>query len=78
MDWDDGATKAVYPDRSSYPRLIASDHGDGYSEANVDTSVHPWSAADYTPMGGIPQVAHTYGYLEGAYGIMNEHQLSIG
>ncbi len=26
----------------------------------------------------IPQVAHTYAYFDGSYGIMNEHQLMFG
>ena len=30
------------------------------------------------PIGTIPQVEHTYAYFESVYGIMNEHQLSIG
>jgi len=30
------------------------------------------------PLGFIPQVAHTYAYFDANYGIMNEHQLSIG
>ena len=29
-------------------------------------------------MGYIPQVAHTYSYKDGSYGLQNEHQLSIG
>ena len=30
------------------------------------------------PLGYIPQVAHTYAYFDANYGVMNEHQLSIG
>ena len=30
------------------------------------------------PLGNIPQVAHTYAYFDANYGIMNEHQVSIG
>lgn len=29
-------------------------------------------------MGHIPQVRHTYGYIDGVYGIINEHQLAFG
>ncbi len=31
-----------------------------------------------TPLGYIPQVAHTYAYYDNNYGIMNEYQLLIG
>jgi dipeptidase len=30
------------------------------------------------PLGYIPEVAHTYAYFDANYGIMNEHQVSIG
>ena len=30
------------------------------------------------PLGYIPQVEHTYAYFDANYGVMNEHQLSIG
>ncbi|MEF2144204.1 MAG: C69 family dipeptidase [Desulfovibrionaceae bacterium] len=30
------------------------------------------------PLGFIPQVAHTYAYFDANYGILNEHQVSIG
>jgi dipeptidase len=32
----------------------------------------------YQPVGEIPQVKHTYGYINTAYPCMNEHQLAIG
>ena len=43
--------------------------GPGYGEPGLPQS---------KPLGSIPQVAHTYAYFDGNYGIMNEHQLGIG
>lgn len=51
-----------------YPRIV-SDRAPAY-----DTSGYPASI----PIGMIPQVAHTYAYFDGSYGIMNEHQLMFG
>jgi len=56
-------------DSSETRRMVTSDRGPGY-----DTKDAPLSR----PLGYIPQVAHTYAYFDGNYGIMNEHQLSIG
>ncbi len=33
---------------------------------------------EHSKIGEIPQVAHTYGYINTAYPCMNEHQLAIG
>ena len=52
-----------------YPRLVSKARGPGY-----DTPGWP-----ETPLiGNIPQVAHTYAYFDGNYGIMNEHNLMFG
>lgn len=50
-------------------RIVAKDRGPGYDKSDENPSV---------PLGYIPQVAHTYAYFDANYGIMNEHQLSIG
>ena len=47
---------------------------DGKRAPLYDTKGDPKSV----PLGFIPQVAHTYAYFDANYGIMNEHQLSIG
>lgn len=53
----------------SYPRIVTKERGPGY-----DTPGWP-----ETPLiGKIPQVAHTYAYFDGNYGIMNEHNLMFG
>lgn len=53
---------------SETQRIVTKDRGPGY-----DTPGQP-----SVPLGFIPQVGHTYGYFDANYGIMNEHQLSIG
>lgn len=50
-------------------RIVTRDRGPGYETAGVPPSV---------PLGFIPQVSHTYAYFDANYGLMNEHQLSIG
>lgn len=50
-------------------RIMTRDRGPGYDTPGVPPSV---------PLGYIPQVPHTYAYFDTNYGIMNEHQLSIG
>ncbi|MCL5807654.1 MAG: C69 family dipeptidase [Deltaproteobacteria bacterium] len=54
---------------SETQRIVTRDRGPGY-----DTTGDPSSV----PLGYIPQVRHTYAYFDANYGIMNEHQLSIG
>jgi dipeptidase len=51
-----------------YRNYVGKDRGTVY-----DTGETPSK-----PIGTIPQVGHTYAYFESVYGIMNEHQLSIG
>jgi dipeptidase len=44
----------------------------------TDDNSGPMKRYARVPTGKIPQVAETYGYLAGAYAIINEHQLAIG
>ncbi|MBU2550551.1 MAG: C69 family dipeptidase [Proteobacteria bacterium] len=50
-------------------RFSTSDRGPGYNTPGLPPSV---------PLGTIPQVKHTFGYFDGNYGLLNEHQLAIG
>lgn len=59
----------------------AADHKPGtlmtlYKRVAWDTL--PMPQYKDVPIGQIPQVAHTYGYINSAYACLNEHQLAIG
>jgi dipeptidase len=54
---------------SETQRIVTRDRGPAYDTPGVPPSV---------PLGYIPQVPHTYAYFDANYGIINEHQLSIG
>ncbi|ETV96580.1 hypothetical protein H310_10281 [Aphanomyces invadans] len=71
-----GSVRPVILVGQPYPRYVGEDRGPTYSKANLDKSLFNWT--DTKAIGSIPQVNHTYGYVEGVYGIMNEHQLGIG
>ncbi|KDO30531.1 hypothetical protein SPRG_04432 [Saprolegnia parasitica CBS 223.65] len=71
-----GSSRPITRFRLEYPRYVGDDRGDTFKLANVDTTIYNWTE---TPaIGHIPQVPATYAYLSGLYGIMNEHQVSIG
>jgi dipeptidase len=80
-DHENGATRKVYLSADALgsfpiwnchntPRLNTSERGSDYNYYNE----YPQSI----PLGSIPQVKHTYGYLDGAYAIANEKGLSFG
>ncbi len=80
MDHEPGATRDVYYSHCSLgfvpqwggtetKRIVSKSRGPGYDTPGLPPSV---------PLGSIPQVAHTYGYFDANYGLMNEHQLVIG
>ncbi len=50
-------------------RIITKGRAPAYDKKGFPSSV---------PLGFIPQVAHTYAYFDANYGIINEHQLTIG
>ena len=80
MDHKPGAMRQVYYSHCSLGympewgateshRIVAADRGPGYNTPGDPPCV---------PLGAIPEVPHTYAYFDANYGIMNEHQLSIG
>lgn len=70
MDHKPEAMRAVYAFTLLYPRLCCYDRGPTYLPKAGEVAVEP--------IGSIPEVEHTYAYYDYVYGIMNEHQLSMG
>jgi dipeptidase len=80
MDHPEGALRPVFYESaamgylpewggSQTHRLVTDGRGPGYQNPDEPASV---------PLGFIPQVSHTFAYIDANYGIMNEHQVSIG
>ncbi|CAK4069974.1 unnamed protein product [Aphanomyces euteiches] len=60
-----------------YPRYVGRERGaPEYYRENLQQGFYNWS--DTPIIGQIPQVEMTYGYLDGIYPVLNEHQLAIG
>ena len=83
----DGSVFTTHTDDCGYcdPNLYyipAADHAPGSMRpvltGETFRSVGDGRFALPTVAGEIPQVAHTYAYFKGSYGIMNEHQVSLG
>ena len=82
----DGSVITSHTDDSHRTRswmniIPAKDHPKGstvtmYKRVKNDSVAMP--AYAHVPIGEIPQVAHTYSYINTAYPCMNEHQLGIG
>jgi len=82
----DGSVITSHTDDSHRTRswitvVPASDHNRGesvtmYKRLPLDTLKMP--AYQHVPIGSIPQVKHTYQYINTAYPCLNEHQLGIG
>ena len=79
-DHPEGSMRAVYPcaiawdelpeyDCYENPRLVAPERADAYDYPGKKRT---------KPLGAIPEAAHTYAYIDGDYGVMNEHGLMLG
>ncbi|NCC51620.1 MAG: dipeptidase [Spartobacteria bacterium] len=79
-DHEPGSERPVYYDAVSMGELeqYASFEYRRYAGASRGPDYEDPTAPQTEPIGYIPQVAHTYGYLDGNYGLMNEHQLMFG
>jgi dipeptidase len=63
------SVRGVFPSPEVYPRYVGYDRGPFY---------HPLQGQNLSQaLGYIPEVQHTFAYLQGTYGIMNEHGLGI-
>ena len=64
------AAMGDFPQYNSYGdvRIVDPDRAPAYATGRAPSIA----------LGHIPQVAHTYAYFDGNYGIMNEHQLMFG
>jgi dipeptidase len=79
-DWPADSMRPIYAEGSAYPRYIRDDRGSTWTEKNLEDSPlkEEWIQNKAPIIGHIPQVPHTYAVLEGLYGYMNEHQVSMG
>ena len=79
-DWPEGALRPVYdsavavkenPATNTFlvPRLSDPKRAPGYNHPDTPRTV---------AIGFIPQVRHTFAYIDGNYAIMNEHGLMFG
>ncbi|RLN54866.1 hypothetical protein BBJ29_002465 [Phytophthora kernoviae] len=76
MTHKDGDQYDVVLAAFNYPRYVGEARGEVYLLKNVDTRFYNWTTSP--TIGSIPEVAQTFAYIEGAYGIINEHQVAIG
>ena len=70
-DFAAGDERPIFFSPESYPRYLGTERGipEYYPKAGE---------TPFQSIGSIPQVAHTYAYVEQTYGALNEHQVGIG
>ena len=80
MSYPLGSQRPVYLLSGSYPLHVREDHGFTWDPSNLEQSQfnEEWKKMRGRILGYIPQVEHTFEYVEGLYGIMNEYQVAIG
>ncbi|KAH8054252.1 C69 peptidase-like protein [Aureococcus anophagefferens] len=78
---DPEGDRPVYRYRAEYPRFVGDAKGSTYAAAAALKDYYPWkeNKGDFAPLGTIPWgTSRTNAYVDGAYAMMNEHQLAIG
>ncbi len=85
-DHPPNSRRNVYFSPESFPRYVGYDRQvpeyfprklpPGVSDPEGDASSKYEDT--FVPLGSIPQVPHTFAYLEDTYGAVNEHQVGIG
>ncbi len=70
MDYEKGSLRPIFFSPESYPRYVGSARSvpEYYGTGNASD--------EFQAIGFIPQLEHTYGYLEDTYGALNENQVS--
>ena len=73
QDFPPNSLRPVFFTPETYPRYV------GYDRQIPEYYPTSRSSEDvFVPIGYIPQVAHTFAYLEDTYGAVNEHGVGIG
>ena len=75
-DHPPGSVRNLWGGRNYFPKFVGSGRGAPYEKKNLIPGLFDWQETTF--YGSIPEVPHTYGYLDGTYAIQNEHQLSFG
>eukprot|EP00980_Cylindrotheca_fusiformis_P029465 scaffold23479_cov143-Cylindrotheca_fusiformis.AAC.15 len=70
----EGVMRPVFFSPENYPRYVGYDR----KVPEYYPSTEEEKNKVFLPIGYIPQVSHTFAYLEETYGAVNEHQLGIG
>ena len=70
----------IHPSLFEFPRYVGRDRGPLYLPERLAEweDLPNFTPKETKPIGFIPGVPHTYGYIDGSYGMMNTAQLAIG
>uniref|UniRef100_A0A7S0L7U0 Dipeptidase n=1 Tax=Coccolithus braarudii TaxID=221442 RepID=A0A7S0L7U0_9EUKA len=72
QDHAPSSMRPIFFPPESYPRYVGSERG------GVPAYAPNGHQSAFESIGHIPQVAHTFSYMEETYGAMNEHQVAVG